>query len=281
MPTGRWYALRITSAQFRTLAWYAKRPQFLPELVRRTVQSRSGGAENNYDEVMAICERTAISVQDALELFSPEYKISREHDLLRSYEEEALWRVQEIDESMGGGADLDLLFGIATILKPRRVLETGVAWGWSTLALLLATSHLEGATVVSVDMPYVKKKQSGLVGAAVPKELRVRWTLLRLADRQGIPKALRRLGDLDLAHYDSDKTRSGRWFAYPLIWKHLVAGGVLVSDDVADNDAFINFAKQVGVPPVIVRLENKFAGILLKPNSGWHGSDAGLGDTLT
>lgn len=135
------------------------------------------------------------------------------------------------------------------------------------MALLLATRSVESSKVVSVDMPYVNTQLSGFVGEAVPRELRSRWSLISLADREGIPKALKSLGEVHLAHYDSDKTPEGRFFAYPLIWRHLVGGGLLVSDDVSDNSAFIEFSDRVGVTPIFVKLENKFAGILVKPEA--------------
>ena len=160
---------------------------------------------------------------------------------------------------------MELLFGLARDGRAARILETGVAFGWSSLAILLATEGDRNARLVSVDMPYVKRNADDLVGLAVPDELRKRWTLIRRADREGIPQALEILGEVDLAHYDSDKTVEGRNFAYPLMWGALSPGGVLVSDDVSDNLAFINFCETIGLKPVIVRVEGKFAGIVRKP----------------
>lgn len=165
---------------------------------------------------------------------------------------------------MGGSADLDLLYGLIYILKPKRLLETGVAYGWSSLAILLAIQNIPDSRLISIDMPYVNRNLDFLVGLAVPDHLQSKWTLLRLADRQGIPKALRRLGDIDFAHYDSDKSSDGRDFAYPIIWNALTPGGVFISDDISDNDYFIDFSERIGVRPLIVRCEDKFAGILFK-----------------
>lgn len=246
------------------------RPQLLPELARRGLKLFKPESEPRHEEALAYCEREAISVEDALKSLKADYKLYPRHSALRAHQAEAVRRLNRIEAKMGGGADIDLLFGVASIIKPRRVLETGVAWGWSTMALLLATHQILGSRVVSVDMPYVNKNLSDLVGEAIPRELRGHWTLIRRADREGIPKALRQLGEIDLAHYDSDKTTEGRLFAYPLIWKHLVAGGVLISDDVSDNDAFIRFSRRLGVTPIFVRLNNKFVGILVKPGTEFH-----------
>jgi predicted O-methyltransferase YrrM len=220
------------------------------------------------EEALAQCEREAISPEQTLKIFSPGYQIEDQHITLRNHEEEVKRRLASMEGLMGGGANLDLLYGLVSILRPHRLLETGVAYGWSTLALLLATSSQENVKVISVDMPYVKTNHRELVGSAVPGYLRSRWTLIRRPDHEGLPKAIRLLGSVDFAHYDSDKTPEGRMFAYPLIWRSLVPKGLLVSDDVSDNNAFFRFSADVGVTPILVRLEGKFAGILVKPDAG-------------
>ena len=250
-----------------TFLWYLSRPLLIPELFRQMRRHIKGKEPYLRELAETRCEQEAIDVTTALGRFRPGYQIDVEHANLRSHEGEARRRLSSIEGLMGGGANLDLIFGLASILRPLRVLETGVAYGWSSLALLLATSELEGAKIVSVDMPYVKTNLSRYVGAAVPDCLRSNWTLIRRPDREGIPRGLRILKGLDFAHYDSDKTPEGRRFAYPLLWDALAPGGLLVSDDISDNSAFFAFSEEAGVTPIVVALEGKFAGILMKPLS--------------
>ncbi len=61
-----------------------------------------------------------------------------------------------------------------------------------------------------------------------------------MADREGLPRALREAAPVDLAHYDSDKSPQGRAFAYAAIWQALREGGILVSDDVGDKATIWN-----------------------------------------
>jgi predicted O-methyltransferase YrrM len=104
------------------------------------------------------------------------------------------------------------------------------------------------------------------VGIAVPAHLRPRWTLIRRPDRDVLRSTLRRFGPIDLAHYDSDKSRPGRKFAYPALWKALRPGGVLVSDDIADNPVFVEFAWQIGRDPIVLRKDaDNCLGVLVKP----------------
>lgn len=250
----------------KTLLWYLARPTLFPELIRQAMRQLTGREPYHTEVAVAQCEQEALGVEEALQRFSPDYSVEAEHVTLRGYEKDAKRRLASIEGLMGGGANVDLLYGLASILKPLRILETGVAYGWSSLALLSATYAQESTKLVSVDMPYVKTNLSQLVGAAVPADLRSQWTLIRRPDREGLPIAIRLLGSLDFAHYDSDKTPEGRMFAYPLIWRSLVPKGLLVSDDVSDNNAFHRFAEEVGVTPIFVRLEGKFAGILVKPD---------------
>src|SRR5690606_13436899 len=58
-------------------------------------------------------------------------------------------------ERMGGGADVDLLYSLCIATDAKRILETGVAFGWSSLAILSAIETRHDAGLVSIDMPYL------------------------------------------------------------------------------------------------------------------------------
>jgi hypothetical protein len=165
---------------------------------------------------------------------------------------------------LAGSSDLRLAYSAAVGMDARDILETGVALGWSSLAFLAAVLRTKGR-LVSVDRPYPLLIGTSWVGAAVPDEITDRWTLLRYADRRGIPKALQLSKGYDLIHYDSDKTEEGRDWAYPLLWNALRPGGLLISDDVGDNESWIRFCKAADVPSIVVRRERAFSGLARKP----------------
>jgi hypothetical protein len=116
-------------------------------------------------------------------------------------------------------------------------------------------------------MPYLGANLDNLVGLAVPDGLKGQWKLRRGADRDELENAIAEIEPIDLAHYDSDKSASGRSWAYSLIWPALRAGGILMSDDIGDNLSFLNFAREVNAVPLVVRGPDgeKFSGILKKP----------------
>jgi len=63
-----------------------------------------------------------------------------------------------------------------------------------------------------------KMNNEEFVGVVVMDSLRRNWELIREPDRNGIKKALNKFGgNIDLCHYDSDKSYYGRMYAYPIL----------------------------------------------------------------
>lgn len=166
---------------------------------------------------------------------------------------------------MGGSGHIHLLYDCVRLLKVRNVLETGVAYGWSSLAILKALSQNGLGRLFSVDMPYPRKKNEKDVGIVVPQYLRKNWTLIRKPDNPGILSALNKAGGgIDLCHYDSDKSWWGRHYAYPILWKSLNEGGLFISDDIQDNLYFCEFVKKNSLKFAVVEFEGKFIGLIRK-----------------
>ena len=151
-------------------------------------------------------------------------------------------------------------------LAPKRILETGVAYGWSSYAILAALRENKiNGRLISIDMPYPSTSNNEYVGIVVPTELRKHWRLIRLPDRPGIKKAIKlNNGTFDFIHYDSDKSKSGRKYAYKLLWDSLGKGGVFISDDIEDNLEFANFVERKETIYYVIRYENKYIGIIIK-----------------
>lgn len=186
-------------------------------------------------------------------------------DVLR----EAQARTATAPKRMGGPANLQLLFELAEYTGANRVVETGVALGWSSLALLLSLQSRPDSRLISTDRPYPGDDLSSYVGLAVPRELLTNWEIIREPDVQALPRALSRVRQIDLCHYDSDKGVKGRSWAYKLLWDALRDGGIFISDDVGDNFAFRDFCRLVSHQPVIVGCDHdkwgdKFVGVVVK-----------------
>jgi len=210
------------------------------------------------------CERVSIEPKDALEKLgitdqSKEFSEKYSEEL-----KEAQSNALSCPYKLGGPTNMSMLFQIVDGIEAKRVIETGVAYGWSSLSILLSLSNREGAKLWSIDLPYVAFNNSKWVGVVVPAKLKGMWKLIRNADREGLPQALKQAGRVDLAHYDSDKSIEGRMFAYPLIWEKLRPGGILISDDVNDNLAFAQFCHEKNIQPIVVKDKGKYQGIAVK-----------------
>jgi predicted O-methyltransferase YrrM len=166
---------------------------------------------------------------------------------------------------MGGAGDINLLYAATLLSGAVRVVETGVAYGWSSLAILAAIENRDNARLVSVDMPYPKMNNEDFVGIVVPERLRKKWGLVREPDRHGLVRAIAQLGgSIDLCHYDSDKSWWGRQYGYELMWTALRPGGVFISDDIQDNFAFKEFVAANQITFAVTGYQGKFVGIARK-----------------
>ena len=244
-------------------------PRYWPEL-RRFVMRRLSGRpldQNTSPQAHAVTADMAITHEQAFQALGlPTAALRSFADAERTRWAAAEVRVSTARDGMGGGADIDLLYSLCLAFNAVRVLETGVAFGWSSLAILSAIAQRPGAILASVDLPYLGANLDDFVGLAVPNDLRECWSLRRGADRDELPRAIADARPIDLAHYDSDKSYAGRRWAYPLIWEGLRDGGLLMSDDVEDNLAFLDFAAEIAAAPLIVRGQqrNRLVGILRK-----------------
>ena len=89
--------------------------------------------------------------------------------------------------------------------------------------------------------------------------------LIRKPDSPGIIEALEKVnGEIDICHYDSDKSWWGRHYAYPILWKSLKSNGLFISDDIQDNLYFSEFVKDKSTKFAIVKFKEKFVKLIRK-----------------
>lgn len=265
--------------KLRRWMFYVLRPHYLPEALRRVrrriglnllpkLLGRDRGPAERWAAARAVSEAEAIA---QLTGSPPPAPLEVRFQDVWS---DARARVARCPVRMGGGAFCDLLFEVSKLSNANRVVETGVAYGWSSLAFLLALRP-SGGHLTSIDMPYPGRGNDSHVGCAVSQTYRDLWTLERYPDSIALPRVLRRLdGPLDLFHYDSDKQYEGRIWAYPLAWRYLRAGGWLISDDIDDNTAFRDFCEHLNLQPLVVHgigagsNKDRYVGLLQKPVGG-------------
>ena len=221
--------------------------------------------EETAEESFIFCDKNVIPQQEAYEKIFPGKKLEKIKELHSNFYDFAKEKESSTPFTMGGEGAVDLIYSIVKNSGAKKIIETGVAYGWSSLAILLAIKDRDDSKLISNDMPYIKMDNDDYVGCIVDSSLKNKWDLQRLPDIKGIPLALKKFeNSIDLFHYDSDKSYTGRMWATPIIWAALKDGGIFISDDIDDNIAFKDFCDSIKKKPIIVEHKGKFVGIIQK-----------------
>lgn len=248
----------------KTFAGYLKRPDLYPELGRKIIKnifyrkSANKGQEKtlNWASSNAVSQETAIS-----DLFG--IKMKSFEELFPAELKEAKRKEQECPIKMGGAGALELIYHACEFTEAKAVVETGVAYGWSSLAALLSLEKRNGM-LYSSDMPYLGQDGDKYVGYIVPENLKSGWKLFRHADKESLPKIFAESKEFDVVHYDSDKAYNGMFWAYKELYGKLRKGGVFISDDINDNSAFQDFCEEQHIKPTVISFEGKYIGVFVK-----------------
>jgi Methyltransferase domain len=150
----------------------------------------------------------------------------------------------------GGWDDADPCLGrlawwLTRRLRPEFVVETGVARGLTTRVILEALERNGRGRLWSIDLPpLIEQHLWSETGAAVPPQLRTRWTLLTCSSRRRLPGLVRELPRIDLFVHDSMHTTRNVLFELDQVWPALPPRGAMLVDDVERNHAVGRFLRE-------------------------------------
>lgn len=130
-------------------------------------------------------------------------------------------------------------------LKPRNVVETGVAHGVTSRFILEALQRNGVGHLWSIDLPPLEKVWREQVGIAVGDRYPDRWSYIEGSSRLRLPKLLSRVGEIDLFIHDSQHSERNVRFELDRAWAALRPGGALVIDDVDANWGFRSFTQSL------------------------------------
>lgn len=150
-----------------------------------------------------------------------------------------------------------MLYYLVKFSEPDVIVETGVANGFSSSYLLLALDSLKKGKLISIDylvMPWHTKEK---VGQAIPQSLKIWHELIIGNSLIELEKLKTTVKQFDIFMHDSSHTYKHMIEEYQIVWPHLKNGGYLLSDDVSQNDAFLEFADRVGRLPLIIKKDNQ------------------------
>ena len=130
-------------------------------------------------------------------------------------------------------------------LRPRNVIETGVAHGVTSRFILEALERNGDGHLWSIDLPPLDRSWHEQVGAAVGRGHSDRWTYIKGSSRRRLPDLLSDLRQIDLFIHDSLHSERNVRFELDRAWPTLAPKGAVVVDDVDANWGFRSFTQVV------------------------------------
>jgi predicted O-methyltransferase YrrM len=210
------------------------------------------------DQALAWLLANSLPAPLVLRGLEEEYRSVHE-SLLARYADETLpcpdqWKV--------GTESARLLYMYVRIVRPARVVETGVANGHSSYCILSALDANSAGHLWSLDV------RPG-VGVLVPASLRTHWTLgvcPTMEAQRVLRDTLDQASPVDLFIHDSDHTWFQQMAEYKAAHKMLGPGAVIMSDDVDKSYAWIDWCAEIGAQPLILFDGTKAVGVLSLPS---------------
>ena len=158
------------------------------------------------------------------------------------------------------------LYSLCKIIKPKVVLETGVAYGLSSAHILQALHENNSGILYSIDSLFRPWETRDMIGAAIPSHLRSNWKLILGSSSEKLKEVLSSIGEIDIFIHDSVHSYKNMLYEYEAAWPFIKERGFLVSDDVSANNAFHDFCMKLDLKPLILSQKKKsLLGILQKP----------------
>ena len=128
-------------------------------------------------------------------------------------------------------------------LRPRVVVETGVAHGVTSRCILEAMERNGDGHLWSIDLPPIERHWRKQVGMAVEGRFGDSWSYIKGSSRLRVPNLFSRLRQIDLFIHDSLHSERNVRFELDSAWAILRPGGALVVDDIDANWGFRSFTE--------------------------------------
>lgn len=205
-----------------------------------------------------------ISLREAIERITKADRTEIDR-VLQTVPEPQLVRASVLYGTPDGSSELvSLVYAICRLTHPENVVETGVANGFTTAAVLQALHENDKGVLQSIDLPHLHPNATTSIGAAVEPGLQGRWTLHLGPAELMLPRVLKSLPEVDVFIQDASHSVRGQLAEYRKSWPRIKRGGILVSDDVGIG--FLRFAAEVGVEPIYIEQPKEAPiGVLVKP----------------
>jgi len=199
-------------------------------------------------------------------------KLNKESiNISKFIKKKSLKKIKNIKYNLGGAANLVLLYFMTRLFKPKFILETGVAAGFSSYTFLKAIKKNKKGVLYSSDLPYFRiKNPEKYIGIIVPKSLKNNcWHLYTEGDSVNISNIRKKVKTFDLIHYDSDKSYLGRYFFFKNIESMIKKNTIIIMDDLHNNIFFFDYIRENKITNYkIIENNNHFVGLIFPKSKG-------------
>jgi predicted O-methyltransferase YrrM len=149
-----------------------------------------------------------------------------------------------------------LIYSLVRLLKPNKVVETGVANGHSTFFILNALVKNENGFLYSIDA-------NNDVGSLIDEKLKQYWNLYVLprVNRRTLSQYIEKIAPVDIFIHDTNHLYYWQMMEYRIFLKNISDGGFILSDDVDSSYAFIDFCGENKLEPFFLYDNRKIFGL--------------------
>src|SRR5690349_18983787 len=239
------------------------KPGYLGVIAKKIIYrfENSGSTKNEY---LKWYESNSTTIESFTSVLDPAlYEEATKYDW--ELNERARQILSTLPVKLGGGGFSSLIYYMIRKMKPALVIETGVAAGFSSQAILKALSVNGSGELYSSDFPYFRiDNPEKYVGIIVEPELKEGWHLYTAGDEANLPAILAQAKGkkIDMLHYDSDKSYTGRVRALKILHDHFHSDSWLLFDDINDNSHFKDMVENDKHAYRIFKLKRKYIGVI-------------------
>jgi len=149
-----------------------------------------------------------------------------------------------------------LIYSLIRLLKPNKVVETGVANGHSTFFILNALMKNGNGSLYSIDI-------RDDVGGLITEELKQYWNLYVLprTNEKALNQYIEKIAPVDVFIHDSNHMYYWQMLEYRSFLKNISDSGFILSDDVDESYAFIDFCNENKLEPFFLCDTRKIFGL--------------------
>jgi len=225
-----------------------------------------GSKQQNLEEIIdTLFPNYVITIQDALKNTQKlQDHIADFFNHLRSEKYPSKKKPYPTEYSIDDKSGL-FLYILCKLAKPELIVETGVAYGLSSMYILQAFEENKKGSLHSIDGIFSPWQTMEMIGSAIPSNLKNRWSIHFGSSTENLHNVLSSLRSVDIFFHDSLHTYKNMMFEFEMAWPCISSGGFLISDDIGDNNAFYDFCTKLNLDFITLKQKSgMYLGIIKK-----------------